>query len=288
MKHVKKLLALALAFVMLASAVGVNTAYAAGRVSLNKKKAMLMVGKTLQLKVNHAPKGKKITWSSSRKSVATVTSKGKVKAKKAGKATITAKVSGKRYTCAVTVESKTDYFVKKKALPAYAEYIRKHGGSDNVAFTFIYINGDDIPELYMTNDYSYWHLLAYCKTTNEVISCSEGNLFHVSVNGYKEKEGIVYETNPGVGYYSKIFFRLSEDGSSYEVITRADSEGNGYTDEGTWNYTIDDKPADKKEFDDFGKKYGKLKEDMPDMSDFYIASSLDETALTEYYESMKK
>jgi hypothetical protein len=47
---------------------------------------------------------KKIKWSTSNKKVATVTSKGKVKAKKAGKATITAKVGSKKYTCKVTVK----------------------------------------------------------------------------------------------------------------------------------------------------------------------------------------
>ena len=41
---------------------------------------------------------------SSNKKVATVTSKGKVTAKKKGTATITATVSGKKYTCKVTVK----------------------------------------------------------------------------------------------------------------------------------------------------------------------------------------
>lgn len=73
---------------------------AAGKI--NKKKATLKVGQTLQLKVT-GTKGK-VKWTSSKKSVATVSSKGRVKAKKKGSATITAKVGKKKYTCKVTVK----------------------------------------------------------------------------------------------------------------------------------------------------------------------------------------
>ena len=73
---------------------------AAGKI--NKKKATLKVGQTLQLKVT-GTKGK-VKWKSSKKSVATVSSKGRVKAKKKGSATITAKIGKKKYTCKVTVK----------------------------------------------------------------------------------------------------------------------------------------------------------------------------------------
>lgn len=82
------------------------TVEAATKVKLNKSKATLFTGKTLQLKLNGA-KGK-VTWSSSKKSVATVSKSGKVKAKKNGTATITAKYQGKKYKCIITV---------KKAVP---------------------------------------------------------------------------------------------------------------------------------------------------------------------------
>ena len=74
---------------------------AAGKI--NKKKATLKVGQTLQLKVT-GTKGK-VKWTSSKKSVATVSSKGRVKAKKKGSATITAKIGKKKYTCKVTVKN---------------------------------------------------------------------------------------------------------------------------------------------------------------------------------------
>lgn len=57
------------------------------------------------MKLNNAPKGKTIKWNSSKKAVAAVTSKGKVTAKKAGTAKITATVNKKSYSCTVTVKS---------------------------------------------------------------------------------------------------------------------------------------------------------------------------------------
>ncbi|MCM1232936.1 MAG: Ig-like domain-containing protein [Ruminococcus flavefaciens] len=50
---------------------------------------------------------KKPKWSSSKKSVATVTSKGKIKAKKKGNAVITAKLGKKNYKCKVKVKAKS-------------------------------------------------------------------------------------------------------------------------------------------------------------------------------------
>lgn len=79
------------------------TANAATR--LNRKKVTLKAGKTVQLKVKGTRT--KVRWSSSNKKVATVSSKGKVKARKAGKATITAKVGNRKYRCRITVKTRT-------------------------------------------------------------------------------------------------------------------------------------------------------------------------------------
>jgi len=70
-------------------------------VKISNKKLTLVRGKSKTLKLK-GTKGK-ITWSSNKKSVATVTKKGKVTARKKGTATITAKVGKKKYTCKVTV-----------------------------------------------------------------------------------------------------------------------------------------------------------------------------------------
>lgn len=88
-------LMLVLAFAM---AVPANAA-----VKLNKKKATLYVGDSLKLKVKGAKKAK-VKWSSSKKKVAKVSTKGVVKALKPGKANITAKVGNKKLVCKVTVK----------------------------------------------------------------------------------------------------------------------------------------------------------------------------------------
>lgn len=79
-------------------------------VKINKKSVTLVEGDKITLKATLGPKNttqKKLVWSTSNKKVATVTSKGVVKAKKKGKATITVKVKGtsKKATCKVTVKA---------------------------------------------------------------------------------------------------------------------------------------------------------------------------------------
>lgn len=83
-----------------------RTTYAAKKTQLNKKSVTIQIGKTVTLKLKNAPKGKKIKWTSSKKKVAVVNSKGRVQGKSAGKAKITAKVGKKKYTCTVTVKKK--------------------------------------------------------------------------------------------------------------------------------------------------------------------------------------
>lgn len=99
MKKSKKLLSvLTMMLLIVCMAVPVS---AAGKIS--KSKTTLFTGQTLQLKLS-GTKGK-AKWTSSKKAVVTVSSTGKVKAKKAGSATITAKVGKKKYSCKLTVES---------------------------------------------------------------------------------------------------------------------------------------------------------------------------------------
>lgn len=86
-------------------------------VKLSKTKASMCVGETLKLKVTGTSKTAK--WSSSKKSVATVSKSGKVTAKKEGTTTITAKVSGKKYSCKITI--------KAKSLDSLKKYLSKKG-----------------------------------------------------------------------------------------------------------------------------------------------------------------
>lgn len=80
-------------------------------VKLSKSALTLTVGKTATLKAIVTPSNatnRKVTFTSSKKSVATVSATGKVKAIKAGTTTITAKTAnGKKATCKVTVKAKS-------------------------------------------------------------------------------------------------------------------------------------------------------------------------------------
>lgn len=108
MRNVKSFVVVLLVFALTIAIAGTDGAQAAKKKpKLNKKKVTLYVGKTTKLKVKNTKK--KAKWSSSKKSVATVTKAGKVTAKKKGKATITAKVAKKKLKCTVTVKEKIVY-----------------------------------------------------------------------------------------------------------------------------------------------------------------------------------
>ena len=108
-KNGKKLLAWMLAASMVFS-FSMPTQAAKKKPALSKKKAVITVGKILTLKVKNISKKTKVTWKSKNKKIATVSKKGKVKAKKAGTTKITARFryQGKKYvkTCKVTVKKK--------------------------------------------------------------------------------------------------------------------------------------------------------------------------------------
>ena len=91
------------------SSPGMITAEAASTVALSKKTASLAVGGKTTVQLKNINTKKSITWTSSKKSVATVkkgsNGKATITAKKKGTATITAKYGGKKYTIKVTVKS---------------------------------------------------------------------------------------------------------------------------------------------------------------------------------------
>ena len=70
-------------------------------VTLSKKSARVLIGSSLQLKLNNAASSK-VVWKTSNKSIATV-SKGKVVPKKSGKVTITAVYNKRSYKCTVVI-----------------------------------------------------------------------------------------------------------------------------------------------------------------------------------------
>mgnify|MGYP000471102912 CR=1 FL=1 len=105
MKNRKKIvISVLLSFIIIFSWMMNENVFAAGKVKLNKKVATVTVGDTLKLKISGTKK--KIKWHSSNKKVASVSSTGIVKAKKAGNVKITAKVEKKSYSCKIKIKSK--------------------------------------------------------------------------------------------------------------------------------------------------------------------------------------
>ena len=127
MKLTKKLFAIALATVVAVQTVG--PVQAASSVMISKSKVTLYEGKSTTLTVKKGSKKVSgVKWSTSNKKVATVSSKGKVTAKKKGTATITAKVSKKSYKCKVTVKAKetTSGFDFKRDCTVTTGSVTKH------------------------------------------------------------------------------------------------------------------------------------------------------------------
>ncbi len=105
----KKVIAAVLTGALLVSTVPVgpkSISGAAVKGKLNHKSATIAIGKSVQLKVKNKGKAR-VKWSSSKKKVARVSSRGKVTGRKKGKTTITAKVTrkgkSKKLKCRVTV-----------------------------------------------------------------------------------------------------------------------------------------------------------------------------------------
>ena len=84
----------------------------AKKVALNKKSVVMVVKDKYTLKLKGT--SRKPKWSVSNKKVVSVSSKGRLTAKKAGKAIVTAKMKGKKYKCKVTVK-KSPVISKKSA-----------------------------------------------------------------------------------------------------------------------------------------------------------------------------
>lgn len=125
MKNLKKMMVVLIAmllFVTIPVSVSAKT-------NISKKSITITVGKKYQLAMM-GTRGK-VTWKTSNKKIATVSSKGLVTGKRAGKAVITAKVGKKSYKCKVKVKKKAP---ELKNLNASIKEI-KCGESKNVIFT---------------------------------------------------------------------------------------------------------------------------------------------------------
>lgn len=108
-RHIGYILLIALAFIAITTAKPVKAA----TVKTNVKGVVkIQEGKTKKLHVKGVGK---VTWKSSKKSVATVSKSGKITAKKPGTAKITAKAGKKTWTCTIKVTKKAKAQTKAKA-----------------------------------------------------------------------------------------------------------------------------------------------------------------------------
>lgn len=137
MTHTKRFAAvmLSLMLVIMGAIFMPNSAMAASKVSINTTNLVVREGQSRTLKISGI--GKKVRWRTSDSSVATVSSGGKVRAKKAGTSTITGRVNRKNYTCTVRVSDPDTnvlvaYFSYSGTTKSVAQKIRRLTGGDIV------------------------------------------------------------------------------------------------------------------------------------------------------------
>lgn len=145
-------------------------------VALSNTSVSLKKGTRYTLKLKNAT-ASKVKWSSSNKSVATVSKNGVVAAKKAGKATITAKYGNKKYKCTIVVKDNVVY----KASSSTVEV--KAGEKTSIDIT--YTGGGTV----------------YCKSSDTTIATCQwsgtwsGNRIKLSITGERNGEAILSLTN---------------------------------------------------------------------------------------------
>lgn len=189
----------------------------AASAKLSKKSATLWVGDSIKLSVKKS--NKKVKWSSNNKSVATVSQKGNVKAKKAGKAIITAKIGKKKLKCNITVKKTS---ISKTALTI------KYG--DKAALTLINARknvawfSENTKIAYVENGYVFAKSVG--KTT---VTAKCGGLFYsckvTVISGESDKltENGIYTSKEKVALYIHIYNKLPAN-----FITKEEAQSLGW------------------------------------------------------------
>ena len=138
--------------------------------SLNSVLISLDKGKTYQLKLKGA--AGKVSWSSSNKKIATVSSNGKVTAKGSGMAYVSAKYNGKKYECCVRVSSQ--FYTTPKGLYPFTNggFYLKINSVGWTGFTYSYY----MP--YSTGSNLSANINPDGKTAVSYITCSKSNQSH--------------------------------------------------------------------------------------------------------------
>lgn len=187
--------------------------------TISKTSTTLNVGQTTTLKLTGATlKSTK----SSKTSIATVNSSGKITAKKAGTCTITLTDTQKRtYKCRVTVKSSS----KSAALKAYYNFLKSYKFTSDYSargFNLAYINNDSIPELIVFDG-------DYHAAGGKVYAYVNGKVKYVDEFGewggfeYQEKKGVISSSWFGNGNSYTTYYKWS--GSKLSTIISSSSIG---------------------------------------------------------------
>lgn len=127
-------------------------AAAKASIRLNAKSITLTEGKTKKLKATVRGKSKKVVFSSSNRSVATVSSAGKVTAKNAGTAVITAKANGKTAKCTVKVKAAPYKEIYSNILSQNVVKVNGHSFTPRY-FYLLNVDKKGVPELIVSDIY---------------------------------------------------------------------------------------------------------------------------------------
>ena len=222
MKLIKRSVSLTLIAAFLVTGVSgvapAREAQAAAR--LNKSSVTLTIGKSTTLRVKGTTE--KVVWRSTKKSVASVNSKGKVTAKKLGSARICAKFSGKKLFCDVTVNGSsadTKAGGRLNPLSAYKEHTINYYDDGKKIGTFkiklnSFLSGEKASEKILSNpenlkptnsqEYIYFQFNIKYVSGTEVVDVKDVFSYYYNIfdsTGTKQLENIDW------GF----FFELMED-----------------------------------------------------------------------------
>lgn len=145
--------------------------------TISASKATITAGQKKTLKVKDAPGA--VKWKSSKTSVATVSSKGVVKAKKAGTATITATSGDQKVTCKVTVKKNVYNATKLTMTNAAPGAVSIH------AHNAYYKSGKIVCKVNIVNKSS--HKVAKFKNISIVVKSASGKV--IAKQTYKNVKG---------------------------------------------------------------------------------------------------
>lgn len=203
--------------------------------TLNKTSVSITKGSTKQLKASVNGSSQKVTWSTSNKKVAKVSSTGKVTAVKAGTATITAKANGVTAKCKVTVknEAVTEVKLKYNSLSnAYESYtIQGLSQKGKTVWEFStgkkYLSGAQISEVAVTSDDNYVYLIEHSyfyklnKATGKKIKQKKINISGIT-SLYADENNVYAVQFLG----DDVVYVISKNGALMRTIS-FNSKGNG-------------------------------------------------------------